>query len=586
MLLGIGLHAAISFIPMPLGIWPVQDTHQHAAFGWFMAATHGFRMPLFFLLSGFFTAVLWRKRGLKALLQHRFKRIFVPLAIGMLTIIPVTWAVMIGVGILGRESANNETPIDANPSLWTAALSGDVEQIRYHLDQGVDPNEPDPTHGATPLAMAAVHGHSEAVEILLERGAEVDSRNRDGGTASHGAAFLGHAQTARVLIKHATNVELRNDKGERPRDVLGAPWGITSRIAGMLRVRVDREQVDAGRAEVLRMLDEVRPAKPNRAATIADDSSDSAMHPRGMARTGDPNHGPQAFPDAGSVFGFLTHFPMFHHLWFPWFLCWLVAVFAVYATLLGWMKLQSLPKWLVISPLHYAWLIPLTMLPQSFMGLLIPSFGPDTSTGLLPIPHVLFYYAIFFFFGAIYFDCHDDSGRLGRWWWITLPFALAVLFPIGYELTTGAFGFGDRLLNSAYHRPLSVLLQAAYAWLMTFGMIGLFRTLHSTESRAMRYVSDSSYWLYLAHLPLIIVAQFVVRNVALPSLFKFTIVCVTVSVFLLGCYQLFVRYTLIGSILNGPRPVPIQAELRERQFDGGESRSTTVGSAGSTGSNA
>ena len=72
----------------------------------------------------------------------------------------------------------------------------------------------------------------------------------------------------------------------------------------------------------------------------------------------------------------------------------------------AWLKTKP-PAWLVTSPIRYAWLIPLTILPQSTMGLLFPTFGPDTSAGLLPMPQILSYYAIFFFFGAIYFDCDD-----------------------------------------------------------------------------------------------------------------------------------------------------------------------------------
>lgn len=73
MLLGIGLHAALSYFEMP--IWPVQDSMKNELFGLFYLAVHGFRMPLFFLVSGFFTAMLWRKRGLNSLIKHRAKRI-------------------------------------------------------------------------------------------------------------------------------------------------------------------------------------------------------------------------------------------------------------------------------------------------------------------------------------------------------------------------------------------------------------------------------------------------------------------------------------------------------------------------------
>ena len=65
MILGIVLHASLAFFP---AWWVVKDS-QMADSTWIdelEAAIHGFRMPLFFLLSGFFTTMLWRRRGLPA----------------------------------------------------------------------------------------------------------------------------------------------------------------------------------------------------------------------------------------------------------------------------------------------------------------------------------------------------------------------------------------------------------------------------------------------------------------------------------------------------------------------------------------
>ena len=50
MLLGIVLHAGLSFTPFP---WAVQDERQSSFFWFLFAAIHGFRMPVFFVLSGF-----------------------------------------------------------------------------------------------------------------------------------------------------------------------------------------------------------------------------------------------------------------------------------------------------------------------------------------------------------------------------------------------------------------------------------------------------------------------------------------------------------------------------------------------------
>ncbi len=92
MLLGIALHAAIAFIPGNGG-WMIKDTQTNGLFALFIALIHGFRMPLFFLISGFFTMMLFRRRGLKSLLTHRLKRIFAPLVLAMFTIMPAMWAV-------------------------------------------------------------------------------------------------------------------------------------------------------------------------------------------------------------------------------------------------------------------------------------------------------------------------------------------------------------------------------------------------------------------------------------------------------------------------------------------------------------
>ena len=79
---------------------------------------HGFRMPVFFLLSGFFTALLWQRRGLRQLAIQRLKRIGLPLAIGAFTVIPITtfaflWAF----------------DVEEFSFFWVAGLSGSLPSV-------------------------------------------------------------------------------------------------------------------------------------------------------------------------------------------------------------------------------------------------------------------------------------------------------------------------------------------------------------------------------------------------------------------------------------------------------------------------
>ena len=528
MLLGILLHAGLSFVPFP---WPVQDERQ-SGFYWFLfAAIHGFRMPVFFLLSGFFTAMLWRRRGMKSMLTHRFRRVLLPFLLGLVTIVPaVNW-------ISGRAVASGfeaNAGRDGKDSIWSAARNGDLAAMERHLRDGADVDGMDPETGVTPLVWAALAGRMEAAGWLLQNGAAVDGRTKDGGTPLHGAAFLGRAEVARLLLRHGADPGARNNNGDTPRGALKADWELTQYLAGLLRIEIDQGEVEAGRVEIAGMFDPASNGEGWKGAGRKQERSAGARFVEAMASP-------------------LFAAPAFHHLWFLWFLWWLVLGFALCARLAGWTKCPRPPEWLLLSPVRFLWLIPLTLIPQSLMGLLVPGFGPDTSLGLLPMPHVLLYYALFFAFGALYFNCGDPDNRVGKWWWLALPSGLFVLFPFGFEFSTGSFGFGQEIFDPPMARVAAVALQAVYPWTMAFGSIGLFRKLCARENRTIRYVSDSSYWLYLTHLPLVIGAQLAVRDWPLPSALKFALVIVAVTGFLLLAYRFLVRYTWLGRFLNGPR---------------------------------
>ena len=92
MFLGITLHAAIFVLPSPEFRWPIHDAAASGdlTYKLVISAIHGFRMPIFFLMSGFFSALLWQRRGMSAFLEQRLKRVGVPLLVGCFTLIPAT----------------------------------------------------------------------------------------------------------------------------------------------------------------------------------------------------------------------------------------------------------------------------------------------------------------------------------------------------------------------------------------------------------------------------------------------------------------------------------------------------------------
>jgi len=543
MLLGIALHGALSFMPM---LWPVQDTRQSDAFGMIVAAIHGFRMPVFFVMSGFFTAMLWRRRGLGSVLGHRFRRVFLPLLLGLVTVVPaVDWVVGMAVESAARQriqvrstasdDVNRHDPQSGLTPVSIAVVSDQTETVARLLREGADPGARN-RDGSTPLAVAALLGRTRAAGLLIRAGADIDARSADGSTPLHTAAFFGRAGTVARLVQAGADTAARNNHGQTPLEVTAADWKTTQFVAALVRVKVDRTAVEAGRSKVVELL-------------------------RQGGAWRDPGRGGRGVWAAART---LMVRPFFHHLWFLWFLCWLVAGFGVVALLAGRLGWRGPPDRLILTPARFLWLIPLTLIPQLFMGSITPTFGPDTSHGLLPVPHVLAFYAVFFGFGVLYCNREDPAGRVGKRWWLLLPLGLLVLFPLGMEFSLGGSGLRDRIAPAVLHRPISALLQVTYVWVMTFGLMGLFRRLLTRANPAIRYLSDASYWLYLAHLPVIIGAQLLVRDWSMPAAVKFALVCGSVTAILLAVYQTLVRYTWLGRFLNGPRPRPERVEPMRR----------------------
>jgi peptidoglycan/LPS O-acetylase OafA/YrhL len=66
-------------------------------------------------------------------------------------------------------------------------------------------------------------------------------------------------------------------------------------------------------------------------------------------------------------------------------------------------------------------------------------------------------------------------------------------------------------------------------------------------------VADGSYWVYLVHLPLVILFQAYAIQLPLPGSLKFVLVVAAVFSVSLGSYALLVRRSWVGAFLNGKR---------------------------------
>lgn len=81
MLSGVLFHAALAYSPLAHPFFPTADRAQSVLVDLAIWLVHLFRMPLFFVVAGFFACMLVHKRGLGGMFVSRLKRIALPLVI-------------------------------------------------------------------------------------------------------------------------------------------------------------------------------------------------------------------------------------------------------------------------------------------------------------------------------------------------------------------------------------------------------------------------------------------------------------------------------------------------------------------------
>jgi peptidoglycan/LPS O-acetylase OafA/YrhL len=77
-LLGVFSHAARAYVPGIGRYYPIADPASHALFFVLSSVVNSFRMQVFFALSGFFAHLVLERRGTRAFLRDRARRLVVP----------------------------------------------------------------------------------------------------------------------------------------------------------------------------------------------------------------------------------------------------------------------------------------------------------------------------------------------------------------------------------------------------------------------------------------------------------------------------------------------------------------------------
>ena len=170
-------------------------------------------------------------------------------------IIPiVTAALLVGCGVKAPDI-----------SLFEAALEGDLDAVKQHIAAGTDLNLKDPNpegNKDTALAMAAAFGKTDVAIALIEGGADLDARNKDGNTPLHSASFLCYQDIVQALVDKGADKNARNNSGSTALEGVELPWATAKGIYDFLNVIIfkplgaplDYERIQETRPEIVEIL--------------------------------------------------------------------------------------------------------------------------------------------------------------------------------------------------------------------------------------------------------------------------------------------------------------------------------------------
>ena len=234
--------------------------------------------------------------------------------------------------------------------------------------------------------------------------------------------------------------------------------------------------------------------------------------------------------------------PNLLHLWFVWMLLWMSLGVATLAQFEGLRPLFAAAGNFLRKLAVSWWGILVLALPLQGAGWSYPH-GILVSSGLFLPPFAEWlHYGTFFAFGLAAYSWRAELFPLWekRWWLfagVGLAAYLAVVAMIERQATPSDIAF----------------VQGCASWLWSFAAIGLALRFMATHNKVLAYLSDSSYWVYILHLPLTIAFGLLVFPLDLPALAKIALNIAATTAVCLASYELWVRSTWVGLLLNGQR---------------------------------
>lgn len=252
-----------------------------------------------------------------------------------------------------------------------------------------------------------------------------------------------------------------------------------------------------------------------------------------------------------------TNFPL-THLWFLYVLTLFYAVmlivrapFAALDQTGGWGRIVDRMTGALIGP----WTPVVLAAPLAVALYLDPKWVaffavPTPDEGLVPDTAALVGFGLAFGLGFLLDRRRDLLDRIAAW----SPLFLVVAVAAGIA----AYGLAggpdlEPMAEATDQKAMAAAVTSLAVYSSAFAVMGLCLKFLSGHSPVRRYLADASYWVYILHLPLVMLAQVWVQDWAGPWWLKLGGVSLGVLAVCLITYELLVRHGFLGRWLNGRR---------------------------------
>ena len=175
---------------------------------------------------------------------------------------------------------------------------------------------------------------------------------------------------------------------------------------------------------------------------------------------------------------------------------------------------------------------------------------PTPDEGLVPDAAALVGFGLAFGLGFLLDRRRDLLDRIAAW----SPLFLIVAVVAG----VAAYGLAggpnlEPMTEPSDHKAVTAAVTALAVYASAFAAMGLCLRFLSGHSPVRRYLADASYWVYILHLPLVMLAQVWVQDWPGPWWLKLGGISLGVLAVCLVTYELLIRHGFMGQWLNGRR---------------------------------